>query len=308
MNRRQYLTRAGTGVGALALLAGCLDDFTGSDSSAEVGDRTGERELDRAAGALNDAALALDVGGGAIEDPETLEFDPDEPAGLIADARAHLETAMDELDEGRRPDVETLRTYADVLEGLVAVTDTVADEGLESEAETVFATIGGDGDIATATDTVGERTSKLDEARTEYDEAADDFRTLEDRFEELAGIDRTDLESGISTLSTVLDSLETLGSGFESLLAGYDDLERGRAHAEDGADKQASEAYADAESAFETAAATLEGDEDTPAGLTDYFETAICQSDQLIDAVTAFDDGQQNEGERALAAANDCAQ
>lgn len=321
MNRR-HLIRVSSGGGLLTAFAGCLGDFTGSASDDAVSDRTGERALDRAAGNLNDAALALSVEDDAIEDPEDVNFDPEEPRESIDEARDHLETAEAELGEDRQADVETLRTYADVLAGLVAVTDTVTDDALAEDVDAVFAAIEGDGDLSTASDVVDERTDDLETAQTRYDEAVSEFRTLGDRFEELASIDPAEFEDGIETLGTVLDSLATLGDGFESTVAGYEDLERGRKHREKNEYERAESAFRDAETAFETASATLHGDEETPAGLATYYETATCQTDHLIDAAGAFAeaadaaasgdpltaDQRRDEGEAALEDARNCAQ
>ncbi|WP_137290958.1 hypothetical protein [Natronorubrum halophilum] len=320
MNRRQYLARAGAGV-PLAAFAGCLDDLPGGDSSGEGTDRTGERELDRAAGNLNDAALALNVEADTIEDPERIEFDPAEPADSIATARDHLETAATELGADREPDIETLRTYADVLEALVVVADTVTDDTLSDDFDSVSAATGGDSDLEDASATMDDRRAEIDEAKIHYDDAVSEFRSLDDRFKELARIERADLEGGISTLGDVLGSFDTLAGGFESILDGYGCLERGHTHVDNGAYDQAEGTFTDAESAFE-AAATLEGDETTPDGLTDYFETARCQGGHLTDAAAAFadsaaagDDGdplvanrKRAEGERELENATECGQ
>lgn len=324
MNRRQYLVRAGAGAGTLTALAGCLGDSESPDSDAgdDVADRTGQRALDRATGKLNEAALLLQVDD-SIDDSEDIDFDPAEPNALIDDARDHLETAAAELDEDRQSDVEGLRTYADILAGLVVVTETITDETLGDDVETVSAAIDGDGDLEDASDTLDERTARLEATQTRYDEAAADFEAFDkDRFEDLARIDYADLEDGIATLGDVLGSLSTLGDGFESMLDGYEDLEQGRTHLEDERYEQAETAFVDAESDFAAATAVFVGDEEPPAGLESDFETAICQSRNLADAADAFADGaaaaaagdpltakqRQEDAELALEDARDCSQ
>lgn len=321
MNRRQYLFRTGAGVGTLTALAGCLGSLPGSGSDVTVHDRTGERALDRAAGALNVAAIELQVTDDTADDPENVEFDPAVPTESIEEGRGHLETAAAELDADRQPDVETLETYADVLEGLVSVIEAVTDEGFTDDADDVFAATGGDGDLEAAADTLEGRIAELDATRTRHDEATAAFAGLDaDRFERLARIDRSVLEDAITTLGGVLDSLETLGSGLDATLEGYEDLERGREYFEDGAYEQASAAFVDAESAFDAATATLEADEETPAGLESQFETARCQSESLSDGANAFADAADagargdavtadqhlSDAERALEDAADC--
>ena len=323
MNRRQYLTRAGTGVGTLTLLAGCLGDLTGSETDGEAADRTGERALDRATGKLNEAALALQVNDDAINDPEEIEFDPAKPNGLIDDAREYLGTAAAELADDRQADVDGLETYADILEGLVVVTDAITDETLEDDIDDVAAAIGGDGDLDSAADAVDERTATLATAQTRHDEAAADFEAFEKaRFEEVARIDYAELEDGITTLGDVLDSFVTLGDGYESLLDGYEALEQGQTQFDNGEYERAETSFTDAIAAFEMATDTFESDSEPPSGLTTNVETARCQSNELTDAATAFSDAaaaatagdpatadrRHSDGEQSLEAARNCSQ
>ena len=324
MNRRQYLTRSGAGVGTLALapLAGCLDDLSRSESTTSAEDRTGERELDRAAGALNQAALSLEIDDGGMDDGE-VAFDADEPTGLIADAQAHLETAAAELDDDRTPDVETLRTYADILEALVVVTEPITDEELESDADAVFDATGEDGGLEDASATVDRWMDELEAAEARQGGAVSDYEALDgDRFEELARIDPTDLEDGIESLGDVLGSLVTLVGGFDSMVEGYEALERGHEHVEDEAYEQAEAAFSNAKSAFEAAREAFEGDEDPPARLGDHFDTAHCQSGHLTAAAEAFEEAavaagsgdlltanqRERDAERSLDSADECAE
>ncbi|WP_440772100.1 hypothetical protein [Natronorubrum sp. DTA28] len=321
MNRRQYLTRAGAGTLALAALAGCLDDLSRSESTTSAADRTGERELSRAAGTLNEAALALDIEDGGVGDSEDVEFDPDEPTGLIDDARGHLETAAAELDDERTPDAETLETYADILEALVAVTETITDEELESDADTVFDANGEERNLEDASETVDRWMGELEAVEVRHGGAVSDYEALDgDRFEELARIDPTDLEDGIDALGGVLDSLVTLVDGFDSMLDGYAALEDGQESVENEAYERAEAAFGDAKSAFETARETFDGDEHSPARLCDQFEMARCQSGHLTAAAEAFEEAavtaesgdlltanqRERDAERSLEAADGC--
>ena len=322
MNRRQYLTRAGAGVGTLALapLAGCLDELADSESATSAEDRTGERELDRAAGALNQAALSLEIDDGGMNDGE-VAFDADEPNGLIDDARAHLETAATELDDDRAPDVEALETYADILEALVVVTEAITDEELESDADAVFDATGEDGGVEDASATVDRWMDELEAAETRHVGAVSDYDALDaDRFEDLARIDPVDLEDGIESLGDVLESLVTLVGGFDSMVEGYEALERGHEHVENEAYEQAEPAFSDAKSAFETARETFEEDETPSARLGDYFDTAHCQSGHLTEAAEAFEEAavaagsgdpltanqREQDAEQSLEDADDC--
>ncbi|WP_440766738.1 hypothetical protein [Natronorubrum sp. DTA7] len=323
MNRRQYLTRAGAGVGILAALAGCLDDLSRSESTTSAADRTGERELSRAAGTLNEAALALDIEDGGVDDTEDVEFDAADPAELIDDARGHLETAAAELSDDRDPDIETLETYADILEALVAVTETITDEELESDADAVFDANGEERTLEDATEIVDRWMDELDSAEARHGGAVSDYEALDDdRFENLARIDPTDLETGIASLGDVLGSLVALVDGFDSMLDGYAALEDGREYIENDEYERAEAAFGDAEAAFETARETFDGEEDSPVGLADHFETARCQSGHLTAAAEAFGEAaaaaesgdlltvnqREREAERSLEAADECAE
>ncbi|ELY55849.1 hypothetical protein [Natronolimnohabitans innermongolicus] len=290
MNRRQYLIRTGAGASAVAstALAGCLGSVTGGDETVSVANRTGDRELSRAIGDLNDAALALLVDDD-LEDPADLEFDPDDPLASIDSARERLETAATELDD-RDDDVSLLRTYADVLERLVAVTETVTDDTLESDIDAVFAAIDGDGDLESASATLDERIDELDGAQENHDEAAADVRDFDDDFEELVRIDRAELEDGVEALGDVLSPLVTLGDGLDAMLEGYDALERGRDALENEAFDDAEDEFDAAESAFSTSGETLESEPEPPSGLADTFAETRCRSGHLATAAAEFGD------------------
>ncbi|ELY65208.1 hypothetical protein [Natrinema versiforme] len=300
MNRRQYLARtgaAGTSVGILTGLAGCLDDLGGSSETndaegGDAGSRTGERALDRAAGRLNEAAQPLNELGN-LEDPEAVEFDPEASRTGIADARDHLETAESELGDDRQADIDTLRAYADALEGLVAVTATVTDEGITEDIDEVTAAIETEGDIEGASETVGQRHTEMADARERWDEANATIQDLGgDRLNDLAGIDIADLEEGAAALGDVVTSLETLAAAYDATLdpdEGYGALQQGRDDFENGAYEDAQAAFETAESTFSTARQRLEdGTADAPDGLAGHFETAECQTRHLRDAAAAF--------------------
>ncbi|WP_265109596.1 hypothetical protein [Halosolutus halophilus] len=320
MDRRRYLARAG-GLGVIAVAAGCLaSDSDGTDRAAA--DRTGERALERAVGKLNQAALALGEDLDGVEDPVEASFDADEPRDLIATAREHLGTAATALDDDRRPDVAELRSYADVLEGLVDVADTIADDALADDVETVTAAIAEDGRIEDAIRIVDERNADLHGASDRLDEAESDLETLDaDRLDELSIVDLEEIENGVAALDGVLSSMLTLGSGYETMLDGYESLEGGGAAAEDGNYEGAADEFEAAESAFGTSRADFDdGVADAPSGLVSYFETARCQSEALETAAghfassaTAAANGdlltaerRRAEGEAALEDAADC--
>ncbi|WP_049924286.1 hypothetical protein [Halopiger djelfimassiliensis] len=303
MNRRQYLGYTGSGLAVVAC-AGCLGDFGGDSSGVEVDDRTGKRELSRAVGGLNDAAIALDTGD-ELEDPESVDFDPEEPRTHLEQARDHLETAADELPDDRAGDIEELRAYADVLEGLIDVTATVTDETLADDAAIVTDTIVGEGDLDDARTTVDERTAAIETAATRFDETNAALQDLDaERLEELAVVDLEEVEAGAAALGDAVDSLAALGDGYDAMLAGYAALERGREHADADEHDRAETEFADAESEFETAVETLEsGAAESPSGFASYFETAGCQSGHLRTAAEHFAAASAAAADRNAAAA-----
>lgn len=306
MNRRQYLARVGVSLGAVSL-AGCLDSLGGDDgdegADGDATDRTGERELDRAVGQLNKAALAL-RDAGDVEDPESIEFDASEPRDHLEQADEHLETAASELD-GREDDLAELRTYADVLETLVDVTAVVADETLTDDIETVTAALEADGDLEAAQETLDDRTGTLDDAQGQYDGATSELMALDaERLSELAVIDLEKVESGAVQLGDVLSAQSALASGYDDVLRGSEHLERGQERSDDGDYEGAETAFADAESAFGTATETFDSEKgDAPAGLVSYFETALCQSGHLEDAAANFAESAAAAADRDVATA-----
>ncbi|SEW24393.1 hypothetical protein [Natrinema salifodinae] len=307
MHRRQYLTRTGAAAsaGLLTGLAGCVDDLGESaddGSNGDVGSRAGERAIDRAAGELNQAARALDELDG-FETPDDVEFDPDEPRSRLSAARDHLETAEDEFGEDRQADVETLRSYADALEGLIAVTVTVTDETIADDIDAVTAAIEEAGDVETASETVGERHAEITGARERFEGADETIRSLDgERLDGLAGIDLDNLEEGAAALGDVVTALETLAASYDATLdpdEGYGALERGRDRFENDEYEAAGDEFGTAESTFATARRRFEtGREDAPEGLVEYFEAGACQTQHLEAAAAAFADA-------ATAAADD---
>jgi hypothetical protein len=301
MNRREYLARAGatgTSVGLLVGVAGCLDDLSGSSDTNddgtddEAGSRAGERAIARAAGDLNKVAQALNEVGG-FENPDAVEFDPEEPRTNLSNARGHLETAADELPEDRQADIDTLRSYADALAGLVDVTATVTAGGIADDIDTVTTAIESDGDIEGASETVDDRYTDISDARERWADAKATIQGLDaDTLEELAGVSVTDLEDGAAALGTVVKSLETLAGAYAGTLdleEGYGALERGRERSENREYDAAQTAFETAESTFSNSQQRLEtGMVDAPEGLVGYFETAECQNRHLASAAESF--------------------
>lgn len=329
MNRRQYLARtgaAGASLGTMTALAGCLDAIEGSSDEAavEVEDRTGQRALDRAAGNLNRAAQQLDEVEG-FEDPETVEFDSAEARDYLSDAREHLETAESELSDDRSADLETLRSYAAVVEGLVSVTVTVTDDTIEDDIDEVTAAVEANGDIEGANETVDVRHGTVVAAVERHGQLTETLQSIDsERLGAIAGTDIADLEEGAATLGDVVTSLETLTASYDSMLdleTGYGALEDGRTHFENEEFGAAREAFETAEGTFGDALRRLEdGTEKAPEGLGEYFDTAGCQNEHLAaasghfaDAAAAAENGRyrtarekRNDGEAALDDVSNC--
>ncbi|PGF15824.1 hypothetical protein CP556_06660 [Natrinema sp. CBA1119] len=329
MNRRQYLARtsaAGVSTGTLAAMAGCLGELTGSSDTdnVAVSDRTGERAIARAAGSLNEAAQSLNKLDD-LEDPEAVEFEPTVPRDHLSAAREHLETAESELGDDRMSDVETLRSYADALDGLIAVTVAVTDDTITDDIEAVNAALEENGDLEAANETVDERNETVTGARERHAESTTTIDSIDgDRLSELSGIDLAELEDGAAALGEAVTSLETLTETYDATLSeedGFGALERGRTRLENGE-------YEDAQAAFETAEATFSasvdrletGRSESPEGYAEYFETASCQNGHLRDAAAAFAEAaaaaadrdpvaaenHRNQGENSLDAVGSC--
>ncbi|WP_408959870.1 hypothetical protein [Natrinema sp. 74] len=325
MHRRQYLTRTGA-VALFAGGAGCLGGLTGSSDdtgNTDVASRAGVRALDRAAGKLNKAAKSLNEL--SLETPETVTFDPSEPRAKISDARDHLETAESELGDDRQADIETLRSYADALEGLIAVTVTVTDDTITNDIDTVTTAIEEQGDLEAASETVDARHTDISSAYERFKQAETTIQNLDgDRLTDLTGIDLADLKEGVSALGTAVGSLETLAAAYDSTLdteSGYGALERGRTKFENGEYAAAQSEFATAESTFADARQSLEtGTGSAPEGLVQYFETASCQTMHLTTAAGAFAEAaeaaadgnavtarnRKNDGEDALEDLSSC--
>ncbi|WP_345778534.1 hypothetical protein [Natrinema sp. DC36] len=312
--------------GTLAAMAGCLGGLTGSSDTdnVAVSDRTGERALDRAAGSLNKAAQSLDALDD-LENPEDVEFDPQEPRSHLSAAREHLETAESELGDDRTSDIGTLRSYADALEGLIAVTVAVTDDTITDDIEAVNAALEEDGDLDAANETVDERNETVTGARERHEESTATIESIDgDRLGELSGIDLADLADGAAALGDAVTSLETLTETYDATLSeddGFGALERGR-------DQLENDEYEDAQAEFETAEATFAasldrletGRSESPEGYADYFETASCQNGHLRDAAAAFAEAaaaaaardpiaaenHRNQGEDSLDAVGSC--
>ncbi|MFA9415998.1 hypothetical protein [Natrinema sp. HArc-T2] len=329
MNRRQYLARtgaAGVSTGLIASLSGCLGSLPGSsdEPTVAVSDRTGERALDRAAGSLNKAAQSLEELTG-LENPEEVEFDPTEPRDHLETARDHLQTAETELGDDRAADIETLRSYANALDGLVSVTVTVTDETIADDIDHVNATLEESGDLERANEIIDTRYTKLGDARQRYEQVDATIADIDsDRLTELSGVKLADLEDGAAALGDAVTALETLAGAYDATLDaddGYGALESGQTHVDNGEYEAAQAAFETAEATFSTSLDRLEaGQTEAPDGLTGYFETATCQNRHLADAATAFADGAaaaadgdpaartyQSEGEDELEAVGNCA-
>ncbi|ELZ02949.1 hypothetical protein C482_04811 [Natrialba chahannaoensis JCM 10990] len=349
MNRRQHLAQLG-GVGLIAL-SGCLDTISGDETDVAVTDRTGQRALDRAIGRLNEIAIELSAytgtdsgtATGTDSDADTTTtgttdttatssdtaFDPDPHHERLESTRSFLDTAATELESDRQADVDLVRDYADVLEGLVSVTATVTDDELENEIEDVSAAFDTDADDEEAADdrdnardTLESRSGLIGDAQDLLESATQTVEDFDDsRYESLPTVDRAQLVDGIEALESVLDSQAVLVAGYDELLAGYDELETGREYSADDEYGAAETAFLDAKLSFEAGTETIEdGRDGTPNELADAFKTAHCQGTHLQTAAAEFaasaaaaDDRDiagaqkhQEGAEDALAAAGEC--
>ncbi|GAB7018840.1 hypothetical protein [Halostagnicola bangensis] len=316
MNRRQYLSTVGS-LAVVSSLAGCLGGIMDSEEGEPLPDdhRADERSINRAVGNLNKAAVSIDGAESGLENPDDVDFSLSEPRSFIDTARTELE-AVDNSDIG-----DELRNYSTVLEGMVDVLETLTDETLEEDIETVSAEMDG-GDTASATETLETRSEETDDARTSHDEAMDILGALDrDSLEDHSIVEVDRVESGAETLGEVLGSFESLISGYESMLSGHEGLDEGEERFDAGEYERAESAFENAASSFGDAAETFsDGESDAPDSLEGYFDTATCQSGHLETAATEFEEGasaadggdvlatqrHQSNGEDALEKAENC--
>lgn len=339
MNRRRYLARSTATIGALASLAGCLDDLEtaagghigGSDegvasespdeASVSAAEREVDREIDRAVGKINKAGLSMAAVGDELDEAESVEFDPSEPRERIDAAHAHLDSAEDDATDEQRADVEELRAYADVIDRLVDVTESVVERDVEADIDAVGTAIDEERfDDANAT--IRDQRTEIDAARERLDPAIEALAELDRaRLESLDAVDIDRIEEGATTLSNALEALDALTVGFESIVEGYEHLARGQAYVDDREFGPAKKAFEAARVSYEEATTTLEtGRQDAPGELRAHFETASCQTGHLAEASTRFAesaeaaadgnaaraDEKREEGETAIEAAENC--
>ncbi|WP_293032141.1 hypothetical protein [Natronococcus sp.] len=287
MDRRQYL-RAALAFGCSSALAGCFDRVdasTGSDDDGglEVADRSGERALARSAGRLNEATYVFETDS----DLDDGEFDPSVAEDRLADARESLEDAAEAREDDA--DVDELRAYAAVLEDLLAVAETVTDEDLEADAETIPESMA-NRRLADASATVDDLHDRIDGADDRLEDVIAALGSLDaDRLTARSVVDPAELEPGVSKLEDVVRALAALVAGFEATIEGYESLECGRKRSEEGEHERAREAFNEAERAFETATKRLEdGRARAPETLDSLFETELRRNDSLERATAGF--------------------
>ncbi len=315
MNRRQYFSTAGS-LAVLSSLAGCLGGIMDDDGETLPDDhRAEERSINRAVGNLNKAAVSIEGAESGLENPDDVDFSPSEPRAFIDTARTELEG----IDGSEIAD--ELRSYSTVLEEMVDVLETLTDDTLEEDIETVSEEMDG-GDTATADETIETRSVEIDDARLSHDEAMEILEALDrDGLEDHSIVELDRVESGAETLGEVLGSVESLVSGYDSMLSGHEKIDEGEELFDAGEYERAATAFDNAATEFADATVAFDdGEPDAPSGLEEYFDTARCQSDNLETAATEFADGaaaadegdvlgaqqHQSDGEDALEAAENC--
>jgi len=314
MDRRSYL--AGSTVGAVAFLSGCLDTAgLGVDERDDVTVPEDEdpvnAEIRSAVGTLNRAGLSLGGIDEDLEDPNAVEYDPERPRERIATAYDRLEAA-EEL--GDRPeDVETLREFADVLERTIDAVVSLIAADLDGEFETAETHFENE-EYDAAQTIVRDRNENVTNDQDRLDPAGETLETIDhDRLADLNAIDVDPLEDGVATLDHLLSGLGALTGSFDRMIDGSRHLDDGREAFEEGLDltdeadeattpgeadqllEDADDAFEDAlesfqngETAFADSSSTLETLEDPPTALDEQFETTACRSGNLEAAAGEF--------------------
>ncbi|WP_255169212.1 hypothetical protein [Natrononativus amylolyticus] len=329
MNRRQYLASLSVlGTGALA---GCLDDLSGLRDASSVGTqreptvemtrsyREADRDRRRAVGQLNRAALALRPLATELEDTGNVSVEFDEPRDRLADARTHLEDA-EATDEGTAAAVAALRSFADVLAGVVETTAAVTDDAIPDAIDALSEEIDARRLEAAETTVAGLR-ARFATARDELDPALETLPELDrDRLEGLAVVDLEPIEEGLRLLDEVVVGLSNLGAALAATVDGHRCLERGEEQTEAERYDEAAASFDEAAAHYEAATAHSDDALDAPGGVGTYAETTRCQSVHLEEAALEFADSaralderdptgaarHEEAGAAALEAADDC--
>ncbi|MHC3438585.1 hypothetical protein ACYJ1Y_10900 [Natrialbaceae archaeon A-gly3] len=281
MDRRSYL--AGSTVSVVTLLSGCLGTIgvgTGGNDVAvpEDEDRV-NAEIRGAVGALNRAGLSLHGVSEDLQEPNTVEYDPQRPRERIETAYDHLEAAEETGD--RLEDIETLNEFADILERTIDVTVSLTDVDHEAEHEKAETALEEER-YDDARSIVGHRNSVVTNDRERLAPAQETLAIIDRaRFEDLNVIDVEQIDTGIDELDSILEGLDALTESFGLLINGSERLEDGRALFDDNDFETARVEFEDAEDDFADSSTTLEAVDNPPDTLTDEFETTACRSGHL---------------------------
>ncbi|MCL9813550.1 hypothetical protein [Natranaeroarchaeum aerophilus] len=279
MERRRFL--AAGGVGASGLLAGCTD-VLGDDDSVPERDPANEvaDSIATAVGLTNTAALSLDSVDTGFEEPDTIEFDEDEPRDRLTEARTALEDAEADDDGSRETEIAAVRAYIGIVESMIDMFVELLDGASElSDSDESFDPDDIDrlrGSITAARDPI-ERAVSARTAGSEHRDSADESAL-------------TDLDAEFKTVTDGFDELVSFTDGFDVLTTGYATLLDGVEYVETAQDQFSAEEYddarvgfADATAAFDTANSTFsDGQSDAHEELDGEFDRATGRSDSLI--------------------------
>lgn len=338
MKRRQYLATVTT-AGAASLLGGCLDDTSfemggedGDDGDGsgdretvsdrdEGGDSTAEDEIKRAVSQLNQAALSVSAVEEELDDPESSEYDSEEPLEFLSTARDHLETADAAAEGDIQAVVDELIAYADVLEAIVRVAASLAEGSIREDFDDARAAMA-DRRLEDARSTIGAIEEDAGAYRETLDPGLETLPSLDrDLLEEHDVAEIDSVEDGANRLDAAVSGLETLVAVLGDLVDGYGSVERGDEHFEADEYDAAETEFTDAATHFDGAVTTIdENRDDAPSGFQDYFDTLRCQATNLNEgaeslaeaAVAASErdreraDQHRQDGEAALETAEDC--
>lgn len=295
MERREYLARSASALG-VAAFAGCLEDVgVGTDESeadelepdASPTERRVDRELRRAVGQANRAAISLLGADDDLADDGTADFDADAASGHVASARDHLETAIADAAADQRDDAEELEAFVDVLERVIDALDALSERDPEDAIDQVEEAMEAR-QFEDARESI--RDPELDRTRDRLDPALETLEALDrDRLASRDVVDLEPIEDGATTVAAVLDAYAALRDGFDATVTGYERLDAGERHVDDGKFEPARAEFEAAEDAFEDATGTFEaGREDAPDATSGHFDTPLCRSEGLEDAASAF--------------------
>jgi len=301
MQRRRYLQTVGA-VAAIGL-AGCSDDGgDGSDGESEEdgGDGTPDRgvpyHIARAVSQLNTGAIALADYQDRFSqgNDEDIQFDGDRQGERLATARDALDAADAEgPTETQTAQIAGLRAAADALEaasGAISELRT-ATEGLDDVEPAVSSR-----EFSTARERLSGPSDRVNQVDNSVSTAQGRLNGLDAERMNATDLRFSELRDGVDELADLTGSFDRLLTGYDDLIAAGETIDTARDQYDAGQYTDARSSLSDAETRAQAADTEFrEGRQDAPERLQSRFDTGICQSGHLGNAISLLDDAARAE-------------